>query len=74
MTLTEAAEALGLSAATLRQQIAKGRLQAHKIGPIWVVTAEEIERYRSESRGRPGRRYQEPGRLAGEPSRATPAS
>ncbi len=56
MTLPEAAAILGLSPATLRQQIARGRLRARKVGRDWTVTAAEIERYRVESLGRPGRR------------------
>jgi excisionase family DNA binding protein len=50
MTLTEAAAALGLTAATLRQQIAKGKLAARKVGRDWTVTTGEIERYRRDSR------------------------
>jgi len=50
MTLTEAAVVLGLTAATLRQQIAKGKLAARKVGRDWTVTTGEIERYRRDSR------------------------
>ena len=53
MTLNEAAERLGITPDTLRQQIAKGRLRARKIGPIWTVTEREVERYRRESRRKP---------------------
>jgi excisionase family DNA binding protein len=53
MTLTEAAAALGVTAATLRQQIANGRLKATKRGRDWWVTKREVERYRAESRRRP---------------------
>ena len=56
LTLTQAAAALGVSAATLRQQIGNGRLRARKIGPVWTVTQREVERYRTASLGRPGRR------------------
>jgi excisionase family DNA binding protein len=55
MTLKQAAEALGVTPATLRQQIAAGRLTAAKIGPLWVVEELEVDRYRRESQGRPGR-------------------
>jgi excisionase family DNA binding protein len=55
MTLNQAAEALGVTPATLRQQIAAGRLTASKIGPLWVVEELEVDRYRRESQGRPGR-------------------
>lgn len=50
MTLTEAAEALGLRPATLRQQIANGKLHAVKRGRDWHVTPREVERYRRENR------------------------
>jgi excisionase family DNA binding protein len=54
MTLNQAAAALGVSAATLRQQIAAGRLRAAKLGPLWVVDEREIARYRRDSLGQPG--------------------
>ena len=50
LTLTEAAERLGVTAATLRQQIANGRLKGRKIGTVWTVSEREVERYRRESR------------------------
>jgi len=50
MTLAEAARALGLSHATLRWQIHNKKLRGRKMGNLWTVTAEEVERYRSESR------------------------
>jgi excisionase family DNA binding protein len=46
--LAEAAELLGVSHATLRAQIWRGRLRADKVGRDWLVTAAEIQRYRSE--------------------------
>jgi excisionase family DNA binding protein len=50
VTLTEAAGILGVTAATLRQQIANGKLRATKRGRDWWVTRREVERYRKESR------------------------
>jgi excisionase family DNA binding protein len=50
MTLTEAAATLGVTAATLRQQIAHGKLRAVKRGRDWWVARREVERYRAESR------------------------
>jgi excisionase family DNA binding protein len=50
VTLTDAAALLGVSAATLRQQIANGRLKGRKVGRDWTVTRREVERYRAESR------------------------
>ena len=52
-TLSEAAERLGVSAATLRHQVQKGRLAARLIGKTYVVTEREIERYRATSLGKP---------------------
>ena len=50
VTLTEAAALLGVTAATLRQQIARGKLRATKRGRDWWVTAKEVNRYRAQSR------------------------
>ena len=55
MTLIEAAAILGVTAATLRQQIAAGRLRATKRGRDWRVTRGEVERYRRESLGKRAR-------------------
>jgi excisionase family DNA binding protein len=49
LPLGEAAKRLGLSHSTLRWQIHNGALEAMKIGHIWVVTEQEVERYRSHS-------------------------
>jgi excisionase family DNA binding protein len=46
--LSEAAKLLGVSHATLRAQIWRGRLNADKVGRDWLVTGAEIRRYRSE--------------------------
>lgn len=56
MILKEAAEQLGRDPETLRIQIAKGKLRAEKRGRDWWVTPGEVERYRRESLGKPGRR------------------
>ena len=55
LTLTEAAAELGISAATLRHQVQVGRLTARLFGKTYVITTEELERYRASSLGRPGR-------------------
>jgi len=55
-TLTEAGALLGLSPGTLRNQIRKGKLRGRLVGKTWTVSAREIERYRDESMGKPGRR------------------
>jgi excisionase family DNA binding protein len=60
MTTTEAAERLGITSATIRQRIAAGRGsragRAERRGRDWWITPREVERYRRESLGRPGRR------------------
>lgn len=56
LTLTEAAARLGVAASTLRAQIANGRLRGRLVGKTWTVTERELERYRAESLGKPGRR------------------
>lgn len=50
LTLPEAAAELGLAASTLRHQVRRKRLAAHKIGPYWYVTTGEVERYRHDVR------------------------
>lgn len=56
MTVTEAAQRLSLSPRTLQEQIKRGRIKAVRHGPIWWITDGEVERYRRESLGKPGRR------------------
>lgn len=60
LTLTEAADRLGLAASTLRHQVQAGRLWARLIGKTYVVTEREVERYRREHLGKPGRPSQRP--------------
>ena len=55
LTLTEAAVQLGISAATLRHQVQGGRLAARLFGKTYVITTQELERYRATSLGKPGR-------------------
>lgn len=59
-TLAEAAELLGVGTANLRMQIRAGRLVAVKLGRAWVIDAAELERYRVDSLGRPGRKRKQP--------------
>lgn len=54
MTIPEAAAALGLAPDTLRQQIKKRKLKAHKMGATWYVSPLEVERYRNEQLRRKG--------------------
>lgn len=55
ITLPQLAARLGLkSIASLRHQITRGRLQAHKVGRDWLVTEAEAERYAREHLGKRG--------------------
>ncbi|MCA1668143.1 MAG: helix-turn-helix domain-containing protein [Thermomicrobia bacterium] len=56
LTISQAAERLGLSRKTLWLQINRGSLHGQQIGKMWVVTAGEVERYRRENKGQSGRR------------------
>ena len=42
-------------AATLRHQVQGGRLAARLFGKTYVITTQELERYRATSLGKPGR-------------------
>lgn len=55
MSLRNAARLLGVSQSTLRSQIARGRLVGF-MSATWHVRKSEVERYRRESLGQPGRR------------------
>jgi excisionase family DNA binding protein len=48
-TIPEAAKMLGVSPQTLRLQARIGKLRAIKMGREWLVTTEEVERYRREN-------------------------
>ncbi len=54
MTLAQAAERLGLSRKTLVAQAKKNILRATLTGNVYLVTAEEVERYNREHRGKHG--------------------
>lgn len=56
LTLAEAAARLGVAASSLRHQVHNGKLRARLVGKTWIVTDGEIERYRRDSLGKPGRR------------------
>ncbi|MGH2966289.1 MAG: helix-turn-helix domain-containing protein [Solirubrobacterales bacterium] len=49
--LAAAAAVLGVDHSTLRAQVHRGRLRAFKVGRDWLVTDEEIDRYRREVQG-----------------------
>lgn len=50
MTTKEAAAILGITPHTLRQQIAKGKLQAQRHGRDWWLERAEVERYKRENK------------------------
>ena len=50
LTLREASQELGVAHATLRAQVHRGKLAALKVGRDWLVTRDELERYRLVSR------------------------
>lgn len=55
-TVDEAAEALGLSPQTVRDQIRRGRITSRVVGKrVNVIAREEVARYRLENLGRVGR-------------------
>ncbi len=56
LTLREAAAELAVHPATLRQQLANGVLRGRKVGPVWTITRRDLERYRAEHLGKPGRK------------------
>jgi excisionase family DNA binding protein len=55
MTTTEAAAALGIDPATVRQAIRTGRLAATRFGRDWQIDPAEVERYRQSRRAAPRR-------------------
>jgi len=54
LTVTQAAERLGLHRTTLLRQITRGILHAKRLGSVWVVSAAEVERYRHTHKGKTG--------------------
>lgn len=50
-TTVEAAARLGILAATVRLQIAKGKLRARKVRRDWLISEAELARYERESLG-----------------------
>lgn len=49
LTLAQAARTLGVAPDTLRAQVHRGKLRANKLGRDWVVSSEEVNRYREAS-------------------------
>jgi excisionase family DNA binding protein len=57
LTLTQAAGHLGVTAATLRQQVHAGQLRAARFGSLWMLDELEVARYAMENRGQAGRPF-----------------
>jgi excisionase family DNA binding protein len=59
LTITEAAERLGLSPAMLRRYCADGKIPAQKIGRDWAIRRHDVEHFAATPRhsGRPPLRY-----------------
>ncbi len=54
LTLQQASERIGVSHETLQKQVKRGVLRAELLGRQWVVTANELQRYAREHKGKPG--------------------
>jgi len=54
LTISQAAERIGVSINTLYSQIARERIRATKFGRQWMLTAVEVRRYIEEIQGRQG--------------------
>lgn len=54
LTVSQAAERLGLHRTTLLRQITRGTLHATRLGSVWVITPAEVERYRHTHLGKVG--------------------
>jgi excisionase family DNA binding protein len=61
LTVSQAAERLGLSRKTVWLQINRGVLSAARLGSVWVITAREVDRYARENKGKVGGRPREKG-------------
>jgi len=64
LTITQAAEELGIEPGTLRTQVSKGKVAAISVGGkgqragLLLIHRDELERYRRERSGKPGRKPQ----------------
>ncbi len=56
LTLIDVEKRIEVSASTLRKSAEAGTLAATKMGKTWLVTVEEVDRYRRENKGKPGRK------------------
>ena len=56
LTIREAAESLGLTVGTIRLQLSRGKIRQLYPGLVVLIHTSEIERYRTQSLGKPGPR------------------
>jgi len=57
LTVTEAAEALGLTVRGIRDRILRGEMQAERLGVrVWAIPRSEVERWQAIGRLKPGKR------------------
>jgi excisionase family DNA binding protein len=63
MTIEEAAKELGIEPGTLRMQVSKGKITPIRVGTgpkghsgLLLIHRDELERYRRERSGKPGRK------------------
>lgn len=54
LTITQAAERIGVSPDTLQSQIRRGKIAAERFGRQWMIEANELQRYREEVQGKHG--------------------
>jgi excisionase family DNA binding protein len=60
ITISEAAERIGVTRAALRQAIARGTLSAQKVGPLYLVSTIEVDAYKARTGGNKGRPRKQP--------------
>jgi excisionase family DNA binding protein len=55
VTVTEAAAELGVSGAAINKRLQRGDMRGVKVNPrLWLIPAEEVERWKQRGRLRPG--------------------
>jgi excisionase family DNA binding protein len=57
MTVTQAADTLGLAVSTVRTRLERGQMQGLRLHPrLWLIPRAEVERWRPLGKQRPGRK------------------
>jgi excisionase family DNA binding protein len=51
ITTQEVAERLGFHVISVRRMIREGKLKGRKIGPVWIVSQESVDKYLKETSG-----------------------